>query len=198
MPENEKTSQISCNHQRRNFLHKGCVMPLLVPFLLSGCSIFGEDESPEEEAARNDQDAATLNKLLELEFKTIAAYDLALDLRLLNPSATELAAEFQKDHVVHAEMLTATIRRFRGRPVRAKKFLEYTFPKRNLVLPQDVLLFLSKFEEDLSSHYVQTFAGLTDKETPEMMASILGVETQHAALWRYWLGEKPVPLSVIK
>lgn len=178
--------------KRRQLLKAGtqvCLCSTIIPIIAS-CS--GDDE---EEI--NEEDIELLNEILDLEYKVIAAYDVGVDLGILNQSATDLAVQFQKDHLVHAEMLTAVIRQLKGRPNRSKKIHEYSFPKRKLVLPQDVLEFFAEFEKDLTKKYKEAVPTAVDKEVASSVASVLGVESQHWSLWRYWLGERPIPQSLI-
>ena len=163
---------------------------------LTACS-GGEDEE-EEKAVINEEDVETLNKMLELEYKVIAAYEVGLELGLLNKSAADMAENFRKDHITHAEILVSTIRRLNGRPIRPKNVLAYSFPRAKLHMAKDVIKFFKDFEKDLSKKYLDTIATTNEKEASETVANIMGVETIHWGLLRYWLGDAPAASPVVR
>lgn len=177
-------------------LLKWTIISFISVILLTGCS--SDEDAPPEPTPEQQADIDAMNEILSQVHKIIVAYDVSVELGILNQSATDLAVQFQDDHLVHSEMLAATIERLRGRPVRQKKPHEYAFPTRNLVLPQDVLKFLEKEEDKLLKRYVSANPISTQKESAAALASILAVVAQHQALLRYFLGERPIPQPFVK
>lgn len=188
---------------RRDFLVSsskvvgGCSCGLLITSL-SGCSLFGEDDPEEEKAEKNKDDIEALNKLLEKEYKLIAAYEVGLDLGLLNQSAVNIAEDFRKDHIFHAETLVGLIRRLGGRPIRELQANQFGFKRSKLQQAKDVIDFFRKFEKQMARDYLKAIPKGNDKEAIETMSNIMGVETMHWGHLRYWLGEHPNPAPVVR
>lgn len=187
---------------RRDFLASssklvgGCGCGLVLSSL-GGCSIFGGDDEEEKEV-NNEQDVKALNKILEQEYKIIAAYEVGLDMGLLNQSAVDIAEDFRKDHIFHSELIIALIRRLNGRPIRPLKTHEFGFKRSKLQQAKDVINFLRDFEKQISRQYLKNIPEAKDKEVIESMSNIMGVETMHWGHLRYWLGEHPNPAPVVR
>jgi Ferritin-like domain len=61
----------------------------------------------------------------------------------------------------------------------------------------DVLRFALGLEMGAASAYLSTIPGFENRELAKAAASILGVETQHVALLKNVLGEKPIDAAFI-
>src|SRR5262245_24525448 len=145
-------------------------------------------------AATMSADIDTLNVALGLEHEAIAAYQVGAESGLLTKGVLNVAVGFQSDHKQHRDVLMKTIKDLGGKPVADVK---HKFPVEKLKKEADVLRFALGLEMGAASAYLSTIPGFENRELAKAAASILGVETQHVALLKNALGEKPIDAPFI-
>jgi hypothetical protein len=145
-------------------------------------------------AASMSADIDTLNVALGLEHEAIAAYQVGAESGLLSKGVLGVAVAFQSDHKQHRDVLMKTIKELGGKPVADVK---HKFPVEKLKKEADVLHFALGLEMGAASAYLGTIPGFENRELAKAAASILGVETQHVALLKNALGEKPIDAAFI-
>jgi rubrerythrin len=145
-------------------------------------------------AATMSADIDTLNVALGLEHEAIAAYQVGAESGLLSKGVLGVAVGFQSDHKQHRDVLMKTIAQLGGKPVADMK---HKFPVEKLKKEADVLRFALGLEMGAASAYLSTIPGFENRELAQAAASILGVETQHVAILKNALGEKPVDAAFI-
>lgn len=159
--------------------------------LLAGCeSLARMDGEPVRSS-----DIDILNGALGAEHQAIAAYQLALDTRLLPAGTARVAQGFQADHGEHAKALSATITRLGGAIAPAKT--AYDFPAASLRTQTDVLRFAADLERGAVAAYLAAVPKFQNRDIAQAAASILGTEAQHLAVLRAALGDNPVPSAFV-
>ena len=158
--------------------------------LLAGC----ESMAMAEGGAKS-SDFDILNGALAAENQAMAAYQLALDSRLLAPGFRSVAQAFQADHGEHAKALRDTIGKLGGTPAPAKT--AYDFPVNDLKSQTDVLRFAAELERGAVAAYLAAVPAFQNRDIAKAAASILGAEAQHLAVLRAALGENPVPSAFV-
>jgi hypothetical protein len=141
-----------------------------------------------EPAGGTSDDAELLDTALVLEHQAIAAYQIGIESGLLVKSVLDLALQFQGDHKKHAELVTATIVKLGGKPVKMRKITEYGVPVDKIKTQTDVIKFAAELEHGAALAYVSTIPIFTNREIAKAAASILGTETIHWAVLRQALG----------
>jgi hypothetical protein len=160
---------------------------------LPGCASVSTVNRPAEKAG---DDPALLNTVLGVEFEAIAAYDAVLAGAMLNAAERDLATAFRADHMKHAEVIAAAIRRSGGTPPERSPD-DRTFAATELRGRADALSFLISIEQGLSLAHLSAVPAFTSRGLAKGAAGICGVESMHWAIWRRALGEEPVPASII-
>jgi rubrerythrin len=145
-------------------------------------------------AATMSADIDTLNVALGLEHEAIAAYQVGAESGLLSKGVLNVAVGFQSDHKQHRDVLIKTIRQLGGKPVADVK---HKFPVDKLKNEGDVLAFALGLEEGAASAYLSTIPGFDNRDLAKAAASIMGVETQHVAILKNALGQKPIEAAFI-
>jgi rubrerythrin len=166
--------------------------------LLSGAAIAllaGRETLAARTAPGGEADVRVLNGALAAELEAIAAYQLGIDSKLLQPPVRSLAQTFQGHHREHADVLAKTVAKLGGAPANAKA--KYVFPAESLATQADVLRFAAKLEQGAVSAYLGAVPVFGDRELARAAASILGDEAMHWAVLRQALGEVPVPSAFV-
>lgn len=145
-------------------------------------------------AAAMSADIDTLNVALGLEHEAIAAYQVGAESGLLTKGVLDVAVGFQSDHKQHRDVLMKTIKQLGGKAVGDMK---HKFPVEKLKNEVDVLRFALGLEAGAASAYLSTIPGFENRDLAKAAASILGVETQHVAILKYVLGDKPIEAPFI-
>ena len=144
-----------------------------------------------EPAAGTSDDIELLDTALVLEHQAIAAYQIGAESGLLQKPVLDVALQFQGDHKQHAELVSSTIVKLGGKPIRMKKITEYGVPVDKLKSQTDVLRFAAELEHGAAVAYISTIPVFSSRELAKAAASILGTETIHWAVLRNVLGENP-------
>jgi len=150
-----------------------------------------------EPAAGTSDDIELLDTALVLEHQAIAAYQIGLDSGLLQKPVIELAQQFQGDHKKHAELVSGTIVKLGGKPVKMRKITEYGVPVDKIKTQTDVIKFAAELEHGAALAYVAAIPVFNSREISKAAASILGAETIHWAVLRQALGLPADPAPFI-
>jgi hypothetical protein len=145
---------------------------------------------------KSDDDSALLNNVLGVEYQATAAYDAVLAGATLTAAERDLATAFRADHLKHAEVIAAAIKRSGGTPPERSPN-DRPFAATELGGRSDALRFLIGIEQGLSLAHLSAVPAFTSKGLAKGAAGICGVESMHWAIWRNALGEEPVPAPVI-
>ena len=145
------------------------------------------------------QDVDVLNQGLQGEHFGIAAYDAALESKLLSDKVATVARQFQADHRAHARAIEEAIARLGGRADAPKTWAEYAakYPPPKLASETDVLRYAASLERSAAIADTKAVAKLRDPALRTLFARIGGVESMHWALLRSALGEPPIPDSFL-
>src|ERR1043165_1824296 len=94
------------------------------------------------------QDVDVLNQILQGEYFAIAAYDAALETKLLSDKVAVVARGFQADHRAHAEAIKVAIEQLGGQSNAAKTWAEYAaqYPPPKLASEADILRYAASLE----------------------------------------------------
>ena len=178
---------------RRMFLARSgrAVLSAAAIGLLTGSKASAAEQQKAGEAA--DNDVSILNAALAGEYEAAAAYEAAIESRLLQKAVLGLARQFEGQHSAHASLLLATVQNLGGKPAEPKKSADYKFPIEKMKTQTDVLRFAAGLEKGAVSAYIGAVPLLDDRNLAKAAASILGDEAMHLAILRQALGENPAP-----
>lgn len=181
------------DHDRRDFLRNVGVSAALLP-VLGGCHIL-DHFKPKDPDDTSLEDGEALNKALLAEYKIVAAYDAIINACVLNPASLELAKNFRDDHRRHITILRTTIKGLKVDPVPPPSPEEIAADSAKSI--KDALSFLRDKEQEIALIYLNSIESIKKPATSKTAANIMGVETMHLAILRYWLGDKPVPSATV-
>lgn len=145
------------------------------------------------------QDVDVLNQGLQGEYFAIAAYDAALETKLLSDKVAMVARGFQADHRAHAQAIRSAIEQLGGRSSAAKTWEEYAaqYPPPKLASEADILRYAASLELSAAVADTKAVAKIQDPALRTLFARIGGVESMHWAVLRETLGEPPIPNSFL-
>jgi hypothetical protein len=145
------------------------------------------------------QDLDVLNQILQGEYFAIAAYDAALETKLLSDKVAVVARGFQADHRAHAEAIKVAIEQLGGQSNAAKTWAEYAaqYPPPKLASEADILRYAASLERLAAIADTKAVAKVQDPALRTLFARIGGVESMHWAVLRAALAEPPVPDSFL-
>jgi hypothetical protein len=136
-------------------------------------------------------DVPILNRLLDLEHMTIAAYTAGLP--LLGGTAHMAGQRFLIQEFAHAGELGGLVRQAGGKAVKPRASYALGHPDS----AADVLWLLHKLEETQVGAYVEAIPRLSTPATRAAVAAILGNDAQHVSTLRLALGRDPVPSAFV-
>ena len=169
---------------RRNLLGVSVAGAALV---LAGCGKQGAQQSTTSTLpAVADADITTLNQLLDLEYKAIAAYTAGTP--LLDSSGQAAAKQFLTQELYHASRLYSLITAAGGMPDKQKPNYPLGRPRTR----EDVLRLLHELEHEQVSGYLAAIPRMTHKSVRLVLSTILSNDAQHIAVIRSELGLEPV------
>jgi rubrerythrin len=177
---------------RRVFLTRSgsAVLSAAAIGLLTGRKGSASEQKAGDSAAN---DVSILNTALAGEYEAAAAYEAAIESKLLQKAVLSLARQFEGQHSAHAGLLLATVQKLGGKPVEPKTSADYKFPIEKMKTQTDVLRFAVGLEKGAVSAYLGAVPLLGDRDLAKAAASILGDEAMHLAILRQALGENPAP-----
>ena len=141
-------------------------------------------------AADQALDVQILQTASSLEVLAVAAYDAALGLDFIkngNPVVVKFAQTTMSQHDEHKQAFQAQTKTLGGKEQTTPnpKFVPVVEQaKPNLKTPLDVVNLAVTLEDVATQTYVQNIFLLDNSNTKALMASVMGVETQHAATLR--------------
>jgi hypothetical protein len=144
-------------------------------------------------------DVDVLNQVLQGEYFAIAAYDAALETKLLSDKVAVVARGFQADHRAHAQAIREAIEQLGGQCNAAKTWAEYAaqYPPPKLASEADIVGYAASLERSAAIADTKAVAKVQDPALRTLFARIGGVESMHWAVLRATLAEPPVPDSFI-
>ena len=210
---------------RRQLLGGGGTAALGGALLLAGCT--SKVKTPSHvpispKTAGVDHDIRALKTLLELEYRSIAAYTQCIPLLpqpappstsgsqgpapspptnqpppplvLMVPLSFTAAQTFQTHELAHVRELKGFIRQAGGHAVKPAAFYDLgPQPKTR----REVLTLLHQTEEKLMAGYLGVIETLTPKELRGAAAAILANHAQHSTVIRLELGLSPIPSAFL-
>lgn len=213
-------------HSRRQLLSGGAATLGGAALLLAGCT--SKVKTPSHVPINSKtpgvkQDIKALNALLQLEYRSIAAYTQCIPLlpqptppppnqspppppsnqpsnqpppplKLLVPLAYTAAQTFQTHELAHVRELTGFIRQAGGQAHKPAAFYDLGRQPRTRL---EVLTLLHANEEKVMAGYLRVTDWLTPRELRGAAAAILANHAQHSSIIRLELGLPPVPSAFL-
>src|SRR5258708_6679975 len=115
MTDTAPTHRRSVDPGRRRFIlgSAGRLTVSVVALALPACAAVSP---PGHATDKSSDDSALLDNVLGVEFEAIAAYEAVLARATLSAAERDLATAFRADHMKHAEVIAAAIKRAGGSP----------------------------------------------------------------------------------
>lgn len=154
--------------------------------LLAGCGSRSLRSRVKKGAKVTPDDVDALNRLLELEYRTIAAYTAGIP--FLSRSESKAAKQFLGQEVTHASTLAGLVKEGGGRAVGPESSYDLGRPRR-----EDILTLIQRLEAAQLDAYVRQIPALSPGKLRATAAAIMANDAQHLALVRQALGQPPIP-----
>jgi hypothetical protein len=174
-------------HTRRALLAAGATGGTVA---LAGCGSKSLRSRVKKGAKVAPGDIAVLNRLLDLERHTIAAY--AAGIPLLGHSAGKAAKQFLGQELAHAGTLAGLIKQAGGKAPPPRASYDLGHPATSA----DVLALLHRLEGEQLAFYLQMLPALSPGRLRSTAAAIMANDAQHLAVIRQALGRPPVPSAL--
>lgn len=166
----------------------------LAGVLLSGCggssSSHTASTSQLTPSATRD-DLAILGAVLELEYRSAAAYTAAIP--LLSGRNQKAAKQFLSQDLTHAGRLWGLVKQAGGKPPQPLASYNLGRPRGTAQL----LVLLHTIEGTVLAGYLRAIPRLSQGKTRAEVAAILGNEAQHVAVLRSRLKLDPIPSALV-
>lgn len=134
------------------------------------------------------KDIAIVNMAIQLEQKAVNTYQAAADNNLLPTKAfRDVALQFAADHTAHRnKLMDAVSTALKGKPAGISDLGTFPIPQNVLKGKEhDVIRYALTLEMIASKTYLDAINNqLTTDEARDLAATIMPVETQHAAIFR--------------
>lgn len=141
--------------------------------------------------AVRDADVEALNRVLDLEHETIAAYTAGIP--LLTGASRSAAQRFLGQELSHAGELSRLVRQAGGRAHRPQPSYDLGAPRNG----DDILALLRRLEGDQIAAYIDVLPSLSPGAVRATLASILANEAQHISILRGALRREPAPSAFV-
>jgi hypothetical protein len=174
-------------HTRRALLAGGVASGTIA---LAGCGSKSLRSRVKKGAKVSPGDVDVLNRLLELEQHTVAAY--AAGIPLLGRSAGKAAKQFLGQELTHAGTLGGLVKQAGGKAVRPRASYDLGHPSTSA----DVLALLHRLEAEQLAAYLQMLPALSPGRLRSTVAAIMANDAQHLSVLRQSLGQPPVPAAL--
>ncbi len=138
-------------------------------------------------ASARSADVELLNRMLDLEYATIAAYTAGIP--LLSGAAQSAAQRFLAQELSHAGELSGLVKQARAKPHLARSSYDLGHPRR----PAEVLKLLEGLERQQLTAYLAVIPLLSPSSLRAAVASIFANDAQHISVLRSLLGQEPLP-----
>jgi hypothetical protein len=169
----------------------GGVGILAAALWLEACGKSKQVQTPPAHSTAAAVQVRTLNRLLDLEHRTIAAYTAGIP--LLPKAAVPAAQQFLTQELSHAGELSGLVRQAGGKPHKPRPSYNFGHPKPG----HDLLRLIHELESAQLAAYLLAMPTFTDPPVRAATAAILGNDAQHVALLRAQLGRPPVPAAFV-
>jgi len=136
-------------------------------------------------------DVSALNRVLDLEQHTIAAYTAGIP--LLRKPATKAAQQFLAQELAHAQALSDLVRKAGGKPDKPRASYDLGNPSTDV----EVLALLRDLEGRQLAAYLQVLPSLSPGKLRSAVAAIFANDAQHLAVLRAQLGQTAVPAAFV-
>jgi hypothetical protein len=136
-------------------------------------------------------DVVLLNRLLDLERRTVAAYIAGIPL-LRHPEA-KAAKQFLNEELQHTGELLSLIKAAGGKALDRRASYDLGHPR----TAEDVLALLHALERAQIAAYLEAIPRLSPDPVRAATASILTNDAQHIAILRLAQGQTPVPSAFV-
>jgi hypothetical protein len=156
---------------------------------LAGCGSSSLRSKVKKGAKVAPADIDVLDRLLDLERYTIAAY--AAGIPLLGGSASKAAKQFLGQELAHAGTLAGLIKQAGGKASEPRASYALGHPRG----AADVLALLHRLEADQLAAYLQMLPALSSGRLRSTAAAIMANDAQHLSVLRQALGQPPVPAA---
>jgi hypothetical protein len=137
------------------------------------------------------EDVDTLNHLLDLENRAVAAYTAGIP--LLDGAAAKAAQHFLDQDLTHAGELSGLIRQAHGKANKPRPAYDLGRPRNS----GEVLGLLHSTETAVIAGYFDAISRLTPGEIRAAVASLLANDAQHVSVLRALLGRPPLPSAFV-
>lgn len=185
---------------RRQFLRRsgGLTLSASALTLLSACETVGDmfgsgDSSSQRRPAQPAQSAQAaspaveegdiriLNTALALEHEAIAAYQLAVESRVVQRPFVPVLQLFQAHHSEHRDSLAAAIRQFGGNPVGERPRAEYaaSLGLGNARNQTDIFRAAWRLERGAANAYIGVVSSFQDRRLAQAAARLAADESMH-------------------
>ncbi len=179
---------------RRALLQRaGRAVPGLAAVALAGCGAQAKPVLAVKRAAPpvRSGDVAILNRLLDLERRTVAAYTAGIP--LLGRPEARTARQFLDEELQHTGELLSLIKAAGGAAVGRRASYDLGHPS----TPADVLSLLHELERTQIVAYLDAIPQLAPGPVRAATASILTSDAQHIAILRLAQGETAAPSAFV-
>jgi hypothetical protein len=136
-------------------------------------------------------DVEILNRLLDLEYRTVAAYTAGTP--LLNKRQAKAAQQFLQQELSHAGELSGLVKEAGAKPLKQRSSYQLGSPGSG----RDVLRLLHALEIAQLRAYLEAIPTLSPGPVRAVIASILANDAQHVSVLRAALGEAPLPAALV-
>jgi bacterioferritin (cytochrome b1) len=140
--------------------------------------------------ARN-TDVEILNRLLDIEYKAIAAYTAVIP--LLAHHAREAAKQFLHQEITHSGEVYALIRQADGHGDKPQPSYDLGHPQTH----RDILELLHTVEQEQITGYLEAIPNVSPGTVRAALAAILANDAQHLSVIRLALHEDPLPSALV-
>jgi ATP phosphoribosyltransferase regulatory subunit HisZ len=137
------------------------------------------------------QDIGLLNRLLDLEHETIAAYEAGIP--LLSEADQKVAEQFLRHELAHAGELAGLVTQAKGLPWQPRLRYSLGHPR----TAAQTLDLLHRLERAQVSSYLWAIPRLAGATARAAAAAVLANDAQHVAMLRASLGQTPAPAAFV-
>ena len=135
-------------------------------------------------------DLEHLSALLDVEQKTVAAYQAGIP--LLDQTLVKPAVQLLKQELSHVGELSGLIKKAGGKPAHPPLY-DLGHPRTS----DDVLSLLHELESAQLSAYLTAIPQLSDGKTRSTLAAVFANDAQHVTVLRQQLGRSPVAQAFV-
>jgi rubrerythrin len=138
-----------------------------------------------------DADVVILNRLLDVEYKAIAAYTAVIP--LLHYHLRDAAKQFLSQEITHSGELYALIRQADGIGSKAQPSYDLGQPRTH----NEILQLLHSVEQEQIAGYVEAIPNVSPGSVRAALAAILASDAQHLTVVRLGLRQDPLPSPLV-